>query len=195
MERIDLTPKAPNPARDVEDPQDWLEQHGDILFRYAMGRVGNSHLAEDLVQETLLGAWGGREYFDGRASVRTWLVGILRRKLADHFRRLGREQGRVEATDFRSEANEPLAPAISSADFRAEVEREEFREALRNCMEKLPVGLAATLSRRLAGQSADAIADELGLTRNLIGVRLFRARLALRRCLERTWLGKPPEPR
>ena len=70
------------------------------LLAFAMRRVPSREIAEDLVQETWCAAWAGRERFEGRASLETWLCGILRRKIADHFRgrRVQVELGEPEAS-------------------------------------------------------------------------------------------------
>ena len=46
-----------------------------------------AEVAEDLVQETLLPACRHFEQFEGRSSVKTWLVSILRNNIIDHQRR------------------------------------------------------------------------------------------------------------
>lgn len=70
------------------NPGDWLDLHGDYLFRYALIRVRNETVAEDLVQDTLLAALKSRDRYCGGNSERGWLTGILRHKIFDHFRRL-----------------------------------------------------------------------------------------------------------
>src|SRR5881394_496268 len=69
----------------------WLERHGDYLFKYAVFRLRDASAAEDAVQETFLAALKAYEKFEGRGSERTWLVGILKHKVTDHFRRMTRE--------------------------------------------------------------------------------------------------------
>ena len=78
-------PSEPEKMR--PNPLEWLENHGDVLYRMALVRVGKPDLAEDLVQETLLAAWQARDSFAGKSSESTWLVAILKRKIIDHFRR------------------------------------------------------------------------------------------------------------
>ena len=73
------------------DPSEWVGQYGDYLFRYAMLRLRDRSAAEDLVQETFLAALKARGSFSGNSSESTWLVGILKHKIADHFRRQSRE--------------------------------------------------------------------------------------------------------
>jgi RNA polymerase sigma-70 factor (ECF subfamily) len=74
----------------VLDPERWIEEHGDYLFHYAISRLRDPQRAEDLVQEALLAAWKGSERYRGGSTERTWLTGILRNKILDHFRKASR---------------------------------------------------------------------------------------------------------
>ncbi|HZI32614.1 MAG TPA: sigma factor, partial [Candidatus Binatia bacterium] len=79
---------APNPvARPQLNAEEWVASHGDYLFRHALARTGIQEVAEDLVQETFLAAWKSASRYAARASERTWLLSILRNKIADHYRR------------------------------------------------------------------------------------------------------------
>jgi RNA polymerase sigma-70 factor (ECF subfamily) len=160
-------------------------------------------MAEELVQETLLAALHNRSTFDHRSSVRTWLVGILKHKIADHFRssssrtaasKLDEESfaGRVENQFTRSgkwkEKPQPWR-RIPSAPI-PEHEQQELRDALLKCMEQLPEQAADVFlaSERTSGTS-EILSKTFGLSTTNIGVILHRARLALRRCLELRWFG------
>ncbi|MFO0956049.1 MAG: hypothetical protein U0800_01135 [Isosphaeraceae bacterium] len=67
----------------------------------------------------------------------------------------------------------------------------EFREALDLCMGRLPGWLAAPfVLRELEGRAMDEIRTSLDLTPGNLRIRLHRARLQLRECLERTWLDQ-----
>ena len=79
------------------DASTWLDEHGDVLYRYARSRIGHRELAEDLVQDTLLAALQSRDRFQGRATVRTWLLSILRHKIVDHCRRTATSISPAEA--------------------------------------------------------------------------------------------------
>ena len=74
------------------DPDSWVDEHGDALFRYALFRIHDAQVAEDLVQETFLAAIRGKDKFAGRSSVKTWLFGILKHKIIDHIRKISRER-------------------------------------------------------------------------------------------------------
>lgn len=78
------------PSR-LSDPERWVDEHGDYLFKYALVRLRDAAKAEDLVQDTFLAALKGGKNFAGRSAEKTWLVGILKNKIADHFRKAGRE--------------------------------------------------------------------------------------------------------
>jgi len=73
------------------DPERWAEEYGDALFGFAAARVRDRAVAQDLVQETFLAALRTSASFAGRSSERAWLFGILRNKLADHYRLQNRE--------------------------------------------------------------------------------------------------------
>ena len=64
-----------------------VNEHAEALYAYALMRVGQRESAEDIVQDTLLAALQSWERFAGHSTERTWLIGILRHKILDFFRR------------------------------------------------------------------------------------------------------------
>ena len=78
-------------ASNRTNPTEWVDLYGDALYRYAMARLHDESLAEDLVQETLLAGMKVRDRFAGNSSEKTWLIGILKHKIVDHFRKSSRE--------------------------------------------------------------------------------------------------------
>jgi RNA polymerase sigma-70 factor (ECF subfamily) len=180
----------------VLEPETWVDQHGDSLFRFAVLRVHDPETASDLVQETFLDALRARDTFSGRSSVRTWLVAILKHKIVDRLRRLGREQRfhgsaapEVEdETMFNRNGHWRSPPLDWDSDPLREYERREFWEVIGKCLAKIPPHLAdAFLDRELEGLSREAICRDVNITPENLSVRLYRARLALRRCLEVHW--------
>src|SRR5262245_29704967 len=87
----------------TNDPSRWVDEHGDILYRYARERVRKPDVAQDLVQETFLAAVRTQQRFRGGSTVRSWLCGILKHKICDYYRKLGRE---TSFTDLEFLANE-----------------------------------------------------------------------------------------
>lgn len=186
------------------DAEQWLEAHGDALYRYALHRTGDPDTAEDLVQETLLAAWRGRETYQGGSSERTWLIGILRHKIADHLRRGSRhdeakrklrEDGATENAVFNSDGAWRVAPASWGDDPLALNEAEAFAATISDCIDELsPTQRASFTLREFEDVGVDEASRTLGITANNLYVLLYRARLAMRRCLEVRWFGGHRRP-
>ncbi len=181
-------------------PETWLDQHGSALYRYALLHLRDPHKAEDAVQETLLAALGARDRFSGGASVRTWLVGILKHKVMDQFRRQVREV-QLEDPDDVAEADDPadetdFAPSGQWRNKLADwgnpedtLERGEFIAFLQRCLDALPQRLGQLFwLREVMDEDTATICKHLAITPNNLWTMLYRARLGLRRCLDSTWL-------
>ena len=182
------------------NPERWVDEHGDCLYRYALLVVRNPAVAQDLVQDTLLAALRTRENFAGRSSERTWLYGILKNKTVDHFRKLGRE---TSFTDMEFIANEfserfidgiwihQIAPTAWKPDAEDVTHRAEFWAVMKACLDKLPERIATVfLLREMEGISTKEICKSLSISERNLGVMLHRARMALRESLEINWFKK-----
>jgi RNA polymerase sigma-70 factor (TIGR02943 family) len=180
----------------VSDAVSWLDRHGDVMFRFALARVRDKAVAEDLVQEALLAAIQGIGSLTDAANERSWLIGILRHKVLDHFRRCSRERivpADVEAVDgtegdpFDADGRWKSAPGRWNSP-ESSLEQEEFLRTLDLCMDSLPQNLRSAFAlRELDGIACEDLAETLGTSRNNVWVLLSRARQRLRDCLERHW--------
>ncbi len=178
----------------------WVDQHGDYLFRYAMMRLRDRELAENLVQETLLAALKGRGSFGGRSSERTWMVGILKHKIIDHYRKDFRERPVTDLQTVEEQTVDQFYDAVGNPrqyprdwmpDPQAVLNAKEFWTILRGCMEKLPKTTSAAFAmRELDAMETPLICKELGISPTNLWVMLHRARLQLRACLEKNWFGE-----
>ena len=186
-----------------DDPEGWVDRHGDCLYRYAMARLKSPDQAADVVQETFAEAFAHRASFSGRSSERTWLVGILKHKVADHFRKERRSRDLVEAATPRQEFDHrgrwKVGPSSWAGEPSRQVESDEFRDVLAGCLDRMPKLLAETfLLRELDGLSAEEVRLRLGITPANLWARLCRSRMLLRQCLEENWFGDrsstPPPP-
>ena len=191
------------------DPSKWLDCHGDYLYRYALVRVRDAGLAEDLLQETLLAAVGAYQSHAGRSSERTWLVGILKHKVIDYFRRVARNaELQLVAEDENDDAEwfeksgpwrghwrEDRAPVSWAIHAGQSLESREFWEIFEHCLSKLPrqMSIAFTL-REIDGLTSTEIAEILNVTPGYLWVLLHRSRAKLRRLLEAEWFHKCTPP-
>jgi RNA polymerase sigma-70 factor, ECF subfamily len=146
-----------------------LESFRPDLMRFAFWLARDRAVAEDVVQETMLRAWRARTELRNSASLRPWLLTIVRRENA----RL-HERKRLPTVDLDEVvASQDIGLALNDAgpeiaDLRRAILAlpDEYRE---------PIVLQV-----LGGFSTGEIAKELGLTVPAVLTRLFRARNKLR---------------
>ncbi|MGC9261806.1 MAG: RNA polymerase sigma factor [Phycisphaerae bacterium] len=121
-----------------------MDNYGDLLFRYARLRVADRSSCEELVQETFLAALKGKENFKGECEFLTWLVGILKHKILDHFRRQERDQTDALPEDeaveemFSSFGKWKRIPRRWHIDPQDSAMESEVLPVLQRCMEALP---------------------------------------------------------
>jgi len=177
----------------------WVDQYGDALFQYAHARVNNSTVAEDLVQETFLAAVKAQGSFKGRSSEKTWLIGILKHKLIDHYRK---EKNVIYAQDsehdpdsvaafFNAKGGWRIPPAHWRYSPDKVQEAKDFFDHFYRCLAGLPTRTAdAFVYREVDGMDTEEICRKLDITQNNCWVLLYRARVLLRKCLEAFGFGR-----
>jgi len=179
------------------DPETWVDRYGDYLYGYALSRIQDLPIAEDLVQETFLAALQSRKQFEGRSALKTWLTGILKHKIMDHFRKKMREStadhpSSIENPDkfFDKKGQWQQAPAKWTANPHTLYEQQEFMKVLQNCLSELPGRLPIIFTlREMMGESTQKICQILDISATNCGVMLYRARIYLRQCLEINWIS------
>ncbi|MEW6210708.1 MAG: sigma-70 family RNA polymerase sigma factor [Acidobacteriota bacterium] len=186
-------------GRQALEPDIWLDRHGDALFRYALVRLRDHSLAEEMVQETLLAALQSHDKFAGQSSERTWLVGILKHKIVDHFRRLSRERPAdpdpispevAQLFDESGYWHHDQGPVDWGADPARDFERMEFQKILDRCLSELPQRTATAFAlREMEEMTSEEICKVMGVTTTNLWVMLHRARAHMRHCLEMKWFG------
>ena len=81
-----------------------FDRWGGLVRAVAYRSVGNEHDADDITQAVFVSAWRGRDRYDpSRAALPAWLLGITKRRVADHWDALARERRRAEAVEHASE--------------------------------------------------------------------------------------------
>ena len=170
------------------------------LLRFASLQLRNPEAAEDAVQEALVAALAAEASFAGRANLRTWLTGILKHKIVDAIRKasrevpLGDEEGEKDPGEldalFKDNGHwQQRPPAWDNPD--GALEQKQFLAALEACLRGLPERTARVfLMREHLGLETGEICQELRVTPTHCWVMLYRARMALRQCLEMNWFRK-----
>lgn len=176
-----------------------LEQYRAPLLRFATLMLRNRAEAEDAVQDTLLAALQSAQSFSSRSSVKTWLVGILKHKINDAFRRASRQVLLEDADEietlgdassqFTTDGNWRQAPSHWN-DPEAALSQRKFFELLERCIAGLPRNTAQVfVMREVMGMETEQICAAIGITPNNCFVMLHRARIKLRAQLEQQWFG------
>jgi RNA polymerase sigma-70 factor, ECF subfamily len=172
------------------------------MLRFAQLHLSDVTLAEDAVQEALLGALNGAQRFSGRSAIKTWVFAILKNKIADVLRHrqrmvdassLLKEDEGDNLNDFFDANGHWLDSARPQGwdDPEATLEQRQFWAVFEACLEHLPAQQArAFMLREFMGFETDEICDQLSVSSANVFVLLHRARLRLRECLDQRWFSQ-----
>jgi len=185
--------EEPNPAvqtweRNSEQLQDTVSRYLPLFHRRAYRYLGNSHDAEDAVQDALLSAYKHLDQFKGNAKMTTWLTSIVTNSALTKLRRRPRQP--------HSSLDEPLAqdpsPRVSDrlVDVRPNPEDEcaksELREHLLRFVDKLSPTLRRAIHLRdFDGLTTSEAAHILGVPEGTFKAQVSRARAQLKRHAKR----------
>lgn len=160
-------------------------------------------LAEDLVQETLLSAYSAGDSFQGRALVNSWLFAILKNKIIDALRQIGRQRKVFTAQD-----DELLDETFESHFFpnghwtpegqpqhwnnpEKSLNNNEFQKILQSCLYNLPENTARVFTlKEILGFSSNEIQQMCGISTANYHTIMHRARESLRQCLQIKWFNQ-----
>ena len=157
-----------------------------LAYRDFKGAFGNDRFA----------ALRAKDTFAGQANERTWMIGILRNKIADHFRRQFRgvwgddaiDQAEFATAFFDSHGYWKNKDPAWPRDGSESLSNRDFWRVLDECMGKLPDGIASVFTlREMEGLGTREICKILNITATNLGARLYRARMGLRKCLDQNW--------
>lgn len=159
-----------------------FEEHADALFRHAFFRLSDRERAYDLTQDTYLKAW---DYVAGGGEIRqykSFLYRILHNAIIDEYRRK-----RSHSLDELLE-DESTAPAIEAAmatgsvvETEEAIDERALVEQIRGMIPALPEHYRTVLTLRfIDGLSTGEIAETVGVSENVVSVRIHRGIAKLR---------------
>jgi RNA polymerase sigma-70 factor (ECF subfamily) len=175
-----------------------VDRWGGMMLRLALSHVENRAIAEEVVQEAWLTVLRSLDRFEGRSSLRTWILGIvvnLARSRARAERRSialpESDAPVVDSTRFLP-ADHPRWPhhwAMAPIIWRTpeqELLAEEVRKVILDAIDELPAAQREVMVLRdLEGIAGADVCNVLGLTDTHQRVLLHRARTRVRNALER----------
>lgn len=188
------------------NPTIWVDEYSNEFFRFAMYRIKNREVAEDLVQDTFLSGLKALKNFRGESTEKSWLYNILKNKIIDHFRKktnqeMKRNLSETEIDDdsfysyFFEKNTEHWNMEVTPKSFESSpdiiMESDEFMQFLLLCLSLLPdLWEKVFRLKNIEDLSTPDICKELDITSSNLWTIIHRAKLQLRGCLEKRWKEK-----
>ena len=166
-----------------------VDAYLDQILRAARGAGLDPQQAEDITQNTFTTFIETAPRFEGRSHVRTWIFGILYRKIQEARRGYAKDRQmddidevfEARFDDKRRWSRPPRGP-------EDELFTKEAGREIDDCLEAVPDRQRmAFVLREVEGLSTQEICKILESSTTNVGVMLFRARNRLRECLESKW--------
>ncbi len=179
------------------DPELWVDEYGDYLFRYAYSRLRDTNAAEEVVQETFVAGVRYQHQFSGQGSERGWLLAILKRKIIDFVRkrakqRTGSFEDQHDPTAHLFDANgrwkKGILPDMSPD---RGMQARELWKIVQDCLVGLPETQSSVFVLSVMEElDTEEICRQLEITPSNLWVRLHRARLGLAKCVGSKWYSE-----
>lgn len=145
------------------------------VYRFILSRLNDPFEAHDILHDVFIEIWRVAGTFEGRAAVKTWVMGIAWRKVIDRLRRAGRLEMQGEMPDSIDDGVDTEA-CIAAAQEAAHV---------RHCLDQLSGEHRAAVSLVFYEDMAYAeVASVTGVAEGTVKSRVFHAKKLLMRCLE-----------
>ena len=158
-----------------------MAAHGNAILGYCARMVHDEATANDMLQQTFVQAYRDLDRFEGRASVRTWLISIAHNRCLDALKHDQRLRQRIESDE--QVMLEYVDPAATPGE---RLDRARLLKMLDHCVRLLPHSMRATLLERyVTGCTYDELEQLLGASANTLQARVARALRRLKECLEK----------
>lgn len=153
-------------------------RHAPALERFAIHYVRDRSEVADVVQTTMMEVWRTAAKFEGRSSVRTWILSMAKYKAIDQQRR----QSKVSVVDPQSAAFE----AVDDQTAEAIVSAAQDDALLHDCVAALPDQQRSAIHLAFFQELTYAeVAEMEGVAEGTIKTRIFHAKKLLMRCLSK----------
>lgn len=176
-----------------EHIQQWIDTYSDTLLNSALFLLSDRQDAEDIVQNVFMSAFESYHSFQGRSSVKTWLMAILKNKVAEFYRKKYRQTGNIPLDNyFDSEGSWKHDDVLQDWNEKDDnlLDNSDFNSVMAECMDKLPLKWLIPLKLYyLEEKKADSVCQETGITTTNLWKILQRSRMQLRECLEFNWFN------
>lgn len=174
--------------------KDIVDQYTSPLYQRAYYLLSNTEEAEDIVQDVFIIAFETFEKYQGKSSIKTWLFGILKHKVADYYRKKYKQFTPISLDHYFDEDGSWKKDGILKEwdDTEESLFNDvDFKNIFESCIDKLPSKWCIPFKMYyLEEKKTDSLSQELGLSTTNIWKILQRGRLQLKDCLEMNWFNK-----
>lgn len=182
--------------------EQWVDLYADKLYAFAVLKLKDKSLAEDFVQDTFLAALQSEKSFRSESGVYTWLIAILKNKIADYYRKLIKQRTTIGYDILETQRkelyfdedgkwNKKEVPINWNIDDSSLTEQIEVTNVLDECIEKLPAKWGMLIKLKyLLDEDSEKICKDLKITPSNYWVMVHRAKLDLRKCIELNYVKK-----
>ena len=174
-----------------------VHQFGDDLYRFAYSKTNNKVVSEDLVQDTFIVAVTKLDTFRGESTHKTWLISILRNKIADYYRKKSKDNVSDKELDDQSMSfnakggwNKANTPFVFE-DSEHLLDNEDFTDVFYGCIDSLPELWSSVIRMKyIDPKKSKEICQELDITDTNLWQIVHRSKLKLKDCLGNNWIQK-----
>lgn len=193
---------ASRPPKNTQTLSDtkFLQELRLQMLKFACLQLNDESAAEDVVQETFIGAFNNIGSFGGKAAIKSWVFAILKNKIIDHLRVKNR-MVQVGAPTLNSDEGQDFSDLFNGKGYWHQDEhpqtwgnpdeymkQDQFWEVFEVCLDNLPGEQGrAFMMREFIEFESNEICDTLAISESNLNVMLYRARMRLRECLTIKW--------
>ncbi len=187
-----------NNDRQKTEISNWVRLYTEYLFHWAYKKTSDDQLSQDLVQDTFLAAFESFGSFKHESQPKTWLTGILKNKIAEHYRKKIRQQiytakSEQELSDyFKPDGTWAMKPSLEHwhDDSGHLMNLPAFNKVFLACIDHLPALMNTCIRLKfLDEKKGEQICQELGISPTNYWQLVHRAKLHLRDCLDKYWFS------
>ena len=158
-----------------------IRRHNQRIYRIARSILRDETEAEDVMQDAYVEAFAHLDQFQGRASFKTWLSRIAVHAALARLRRSGR------FVEWDENVNEdPRTPKRTFHTPEDELSQRELGVILTDAIDGIPAPYRLVfVLRQIEGMSTEEVAQSVGISPDNVKARFHRAKVALRRDIDR----------
>lgn len=164
-----------------------IRRYNSTLYKIARGYGFDHHDAEDLMQDTYISVYQNLSKFRNDSSFKTWIIKIMLNQCF-HKTKKNEYKRTQTASLFATSKNEGMFPVRNQNETGRSVINKELNQVIEATLDKLPENYRITFTlRELSGLNVNETADIMNTTPSNVKVRMNRAKLMLRKEIEKIY--------